>query len=318
MQLIVRPVLVSLVSCFVVVAKCGTLVAQGDDAAMLESLISTREARLSEMIADLKKLSDQVEQRVDYTVGLIAGVTDSTATASKVQRLKSNAIDLLKQGIRLNDVRKRNLEEQRRTGGTGVEPEELTKMIEWIDARIETRKGQITTLAKSLPIREEVDHYLKSTRETSRWRGGRNDTSYEINPEWRHNRKVSALSDVERKELIAAVEDDILRLERSLVSTEETIGKVKSDSVKAILEDDRARISASLETRRAQKADLENPVEPNAKPVGEGDLGWLLVEFDTAVADLKEDVKRLWSLEDNVRAGRADINRLKARAAKAE
>jgi len=173
-------------------------------------------------------------------------------------------------------------------------------------------------LAKSLPIREEVDHYLKSTRETSRWRGGRNDTSYEINPEWRHNRKVSALSDVERKELIAAVEDDILRLERSLVSTEETIGKVKSDSVKAILEDDRARISASLETRRAQKADLENPVEPNAKPVGEGDLGWLLVEFDTAVADLKEDVKRLWSLEDNVRAGRADINRLKARAAKAE
>jgi hypothetical protein len=318
MKSIVRPLLLPVLSCCSLLLLPGPLVAEGEDAATLKSLVAAREVRLGEMIADLKRLSDQVEQRIDQTVNLLAGVTDSTDSASKVQRVKTHAIDLLKQGIMLNDRRKRNLEENRRTGGTGIEPEELTKMIEWIDKRIETRKGQMMTLAKSLPIREEVERYLKTTRETSRWRGNRNDTSYEINPAWRHNRKVSGLSAVERKELIAAVDDDILRLERSLVSTEETIAKVKSESVKAILEDDRARISASLETRRSQKVELENPTQPNTTPVDEEGLAWLLEEFDNAVSDLEVDVQRVRSLEDNVKAGRASINRLKARAEKAE
>ncbi len=300
------------------VAIPEALVAQGGDAATLESLVAAREARLGEMIEDLKRLSDQVEQRVDYTVNLLAGVTDSNETASKVAKVKTNAIDLLKQGILLNDRRKRDLEEQRRTGGTGLSAEELTKMIEWIDRRIETRKGQMMTLAKSLPIREEVERYLKTTRESSRWRRDWNDSSYEVNPEWRHNRKVSGLSAVERKELIAAVDDDIMRLERSLASIEESISKVKSDPVKAILEEDRARVSTSLETRRAQKTELENPVEPNTSPVDEEGLAWLIDEFDTAVADLREDVTRVRALEDNVKAGRANINRLKARAKKEE
>lgn len=191
-------------------------------------------------------------------------------------------------------------------------------MIGWIDTRIEKRKGQIMALAKSLPIREEVERYLKTTRETSLWRGGWNDTSYEINPGWRHNRKVSGLSAVERKELISAVDDDILRLQRSLVSNQEWIDKVTSQSVKAILLEDHARISASLETRMAQKSDLENPVQPDTNPVKEGDLAWLIQEFDDAVTELRVDVERVRSLEDNVRAGRSSINRLKVRAAKAE
>ncbi len=277
-------------------------------------LVASREARLAEMVDDLKRLSEQFEKRVDETVDMLASMADSTDSASKVQGVKTRAIELLKDGIVLNDQRKRSLEEERRIGKSGLSAEEATKMIAWIDQRMEKRKAQMLTLAKSLPIREEVERYLEKPKETSRWRRNEDEASYEINPEWRHNRKVSGLSDVERKELIEAVDKDILSLERSLAGIRESIGKAKSDAVKAILEEDSARVSASLETRRAQKTELENPVKPETKPVDGEELGWLLQEFDHTVADLREDVTRIRKLEDQVRAGRASINRLKATA----
>lgn len=298
-------------------ASAGLLSAAGnEDAEALRGLIASREARLAEMIEDLKRLSDQVEERIDRTVELLASVTDSGETASKVLRVKTSAVDLLKQGVSLNDRRKRDLEEQRRTGGTGVTAEELTKMIAWIDRRIERRKAQMMTLARSLPVREEVERYLKTTEEHSNWRGDWDESSYEINPAWRHNRKVSGLSAVERKELASAVEADILRLERSVASLKEAIAKAKSEEVKAILNEDFARVSASLETRHAQKLELENPVKPDTTPVDEANLAWVVEEFDSAVAELRDDVARVRKLEDNVRAGRANINRLKTRAEK--
>lgn len=87
----------------------GLLPAADDDAAALEQLISTREVRLAEMIEDLKRLSDQVKGRVDQTVDLLASVTDSDESASKVHRVKTSAIELLKKGILLDDRRKRDL-----------------------------------------------------------------------------------------------------------------------------------------------------------------------------------------------------------------
>lgn len=83
--------------------------AADDDAATPKQLISRREVRPAEMIEDLKRLSDQVEGRVDQTVDLLASVTDSDESASQVHRVKSSAIELLKKEILFNDRRKRDL-----------------------------------------------------------------------------------------------------------------------------------------------------------------------------------------------------------------
>jgi len=255
----------------------------------MKSHIEMREARLNEVVEDLKQRGDGIDERIGKIVDSLAALKDSKGSKTRISQLKGEAASGLMSMIEVYQTERRRLVEQAKKDADAP-IESLAALVKRLDARIETRAAQVVKLVDSIPGAKDVKKYESSGG--SYYGNGWGWSNERISDTWRQNRRDGVQSKKARDEARKALESSIGDLERrrdtaaaqlkrnDLTEVEREIQKFELDHVNSVL---RIRRNQLVEVTRPPKA-------PN----------------QTASKDEADDMKALF--EDATKQLSADFN----------
>jgi cell division protein FtsB len=154
--------------------------------------------------------------------------------------------------------------------------------------------AQILQLQKSLPTEKDYDRYKASG---SNWTG----TSYELNEDYVQNKKLTAVTNSQRKEITEGLRKSIARLEqqnRTLQSKGAPAEEIQKNE-------------ALIAERKKQLAVALAPVETPTKQIGGKEAADLDKALNTAIADLKDEFTTLFSRYHTLVRELSSLNRKK-------
>jgi uncharacterized coiled-coil protein SlyX len=272
--------------------------------ANLETHIAQREERLAEWGKDIVELDARIEKRVDELVKMLANLRDSEESKTAVTQLKKDAIEGLKNGIRMYMEKRKAIGEMVRTG-----EESAIGDLAKFDERIIKRVDQIADLTQSIPTHADVDKYESDGG--SYWNGYYNENR-RISDEWRQNRRDTTHSNQLRDETSEALRETLGRLDQRRRSLKDLLenGKI-TESAKKLYTSELGQIAAYEDHLNARLRDVTTSTGGAGQAVGRDqahDIENLIID---ARADLREDVSRLFRSYDQFVKGRAYLTDLK-------
>lgn len=272
--------------------------------ANLEEHIKQREERLAEWGKDIVALDARIEKRVDELVRMLAGVTDSQESRSRISQLKNESIEGLKRGIDMYVAKRKEVSERIRSGDSSSLGD-LGKF----DQRIVKRVDQITELAKSIPTHQDIAKYETTGR--SYWNGYYDENS-RISEEWRQNRRDSIQSDKQRDDVSKALRETLARLDQRRRSLNDLLThRQVTESARELYYTELGQIDAFEDHLNAQLRDLATSTSAGGKAVGRDQAHDIEMLIDDARKDLREDVASLFRAYDQFAKGRAYLEGLK-------
>jgi chromosome segregation ATPase len=276
--------------------------------ANLETHIAQREERLAEWRKDIADLDARIEKRVDELVKMLAGISDSQESGTRVSQLKKESIEGLKRGIQMYVNKRKEIREKVRTGDTSSLGD-LGKF----DERIIKRVDQITELAKSIPTHQDVAKYESSGR--SYWNGYYDENS-RISEDWRQNRRDSRQSDKQRDDVSKALRETLARLDQRRRSLNDLLANREiTDSARQLYYTELGQIDAYEDHLNAQLRDVTTSTSSGGEAVGRDQAHDIELLIDDARKDLREDVASLFRAYDRFAKGRAYLEDLKVNLA---
>ena len=252
----------------------------------LEAHIADRQTRLNEITADIIRLDERVESRVDKIVEKLKTMTDSKDSQVRVAQTKKDAVEGLKKMIEYYVKKRDGLEALIKGGGTAVSADELAGDKAAFDERIEKRVAQVIDLSRSFAEFEEIEKYDKSTQSAWGWSW----TNYSINDDWRHNRKSVRHTDAQKKEIEEALVASIERLERRGVELRKSLAATGlTDGQKEILEADIANNEAMVSRRQLQIEELHSEGAAGTDRVSRNEADRVRRAIEDQAKDLRDD-----------------------------
>ena len=231
----------------------------------LKSHIAMREQRLMEIVSDIRSLDDRNEKRIDSIVTTLANLKDSETSKTRINALKGEVIAGLRKSITIYQGKRREIFERLRNDKSAA-VQALTGDLEKFDARTQKRVDQILELAKSMPVREDVEKYESDGGHY--WNGWYYETT-RISEEWKQNRRQGVATEKSLREIREALQKSITTLESRSASTSGLLkDRNLSDAERAIQEQELGRINAMLENRRQELAELALPPASSATESG--------------------------------------------------
>lgn len=246
--------------------------------ATAQAALAAREQRAALLRDELKALDDRIETRIDALVAALSAIGDSKDSCTKVARMKERTIGSLKNTIAYYQTKRAAMQEELRRPTLRLTDEQKRRAIAVFDARIEKRVAQILALQKSLPTAKEYDRY-EATGST--WAG----TQYTRNDDYDQNRRVTAVTNSQRREIEEGLRHSIARLEQQNRSLR-TAGAPAEEI---------ATNDALIAERKKQLAVALAPVATLTRQVGGNEAADLDQALLTAVADLKGDFTTLFA-----------------------
>ena len=259
--------------------------ARVESVATLKEHIAQREARFEALKKDLLTLDARVEERIDHVVKTLSTLKDSNNSKTRVANLKEEVIDGLRRSITI--YRQKRMEIFQRQRKEQIVPEaELAANIDTFDKRIGKRIGQIMELVKSLPGYEDVPKY---ENDGGSYANGWYEETTRISDEWRQNRRQSAKTDSERRELLAAINKAIDTNDTRRRSYTETLKKTTlSEKDRSIAQQELGRVDALLEDLKNRRREMALPGDTATRELGMSEAS----DIGKMIADSREDLAR--------------------------
>lgn len=282
--------------------------------ATMKDYIAQREARFAVLKQDLLTLDARVEERIDYLVKTLAGLKDSNDSKTKVANLKEDVIAGLRRTITTYRQKRMEIFERQRKEQT-VPEAELAANIDAFDKRIGKRISQIMTLVQSLPGHQDVPKYESDGG--SYYNGWYEETS-RISDEWKQNRRQSANTDAERRDLLkdlnTAIDSNDNR-RRALVESL-TKGKLTAKD-RSIKQQELGRTDALLDNLKQRRRELAVPGGTASQEIGMSEASDVEKMIRDSVGDLSQDFQDIFRKYNDLDKERTRLrgleNNLKAR-----
>jgi hypothetical protein len=248
------------------------------DIAKWEAALAAREQRSDLFRSELKALDARIEARVDSLVAALRAVGDSKDSRTKVARMKEQTIGALKKSISYYQGKRATLQEELRRPTLRLTDEQKRRGIAVFDARMEKRVAQILELQKSLPTEKDYERY-KATGSNA-W-----GTEYAINEDYKQNRRVTAVTNTQRKEIETGLRNSIARIEQ----------QNRTLRANGAPGDEIAKNDVLLAERRQQLAVALAPIETPTRKIGGKEAAGLDKALNTSIADLRQDFDTLFA-----------------------
>lgn len=264
--------------------------------AQWEAAVVAREQRVKLLHDELKELDSRIEGRVDVIVGALRAIGDSKDSRTKVTRMKEDTIERLTKTITYYQTKRATLLEELRKPTLRLTEEQKRKGVAAFDARIDKRVTQILTVQKSLPGHKD---YARYNATGSDWDG---NTTYEDNEDYRQNQRVTAHTDLQRKDIVKKLEDSIKRLEqqsRALMASNAPAPEI-------------SRNDQLLAERRKQRAEALTATATATRGVGKNEAHDLDKALQTAISELSYDFTTLFERYSTYLRELSDLNRARA------
>lgn len=310
-----RPISTALAACFVL-ASSASLHAQNSLApdAMLNAQIRLRESRIATKQELLKSTDARLEKGISDLVTLLQSVNDSPESRTRVTLLKEQVAKALAKSIGYYRQKRQETRGALERPDLGYSPDDLRKGLAALDERIEKRIAQIIELTRSLAVHQEFERYLVEYGD-SRY-GWDDDKKYRKNDDWYQNRRVTGLTDQDRKQVEEALQknlDDLDRRARDLQSRMTTA----TGATKDLLAEDLAHVQQQQANRAEQMSELRVPTASATTNVDLDRARELQSLVKDMSGDLREDFFAIFRLYNELLVERRDLARLQAQAAKA-
>jgi hypothetical protein len=303
----------------------GRLTAQGPESAaaaaapapadaMLSSQIRLREARVESKTQLLKTTDARLEQGIGDLVALLQSANDTPETRTRVTLLKEQVAKALARSIGYYRTKRQETRAAMERQDLGYQPEDLRRGLAALDERIEKRIAQIIELTRSLAVNQEFEKYLVEYDEDhTRW--GEDNKHYHRNEDYDQNRRVSAITDKDRRQVAEALAknmEELDRRERDLVSRMTTA----TGTAKELMEEDLADVRRRQGIRAQQSSELRVPTAAAATGVDLDRARELQALVKDMSDDLREDFFAVFRLYNELLVERRDVARLKGQLAK--
>jgi len=282
--------------------------------ATMKDYIAQREARFAVLKQDLLTLDARVEERIDYLVKTLAGLKDSNDSKTKVANLKEDVIAGLRRTITTYRQKRMEIFERQRKEQT-VPEAELAANIDAFDKRIGKRIGQIMELVQSLPGHQDVPKYES---DGGSYNNGWYEETSRISDEWKQNRRQSANTDAERRDLLkdlnTAIDSNDNR-RRALVESL-TKGKLSAKD-RSIKQQELGRTDALLDNLKQRRRELAVPGDTASRELGMSEASDVEKMIRDSVGDLSQDFQDIFRKYNDLDKERTRLrgleNNLKAR-----
>lgn len=301
------------VSACIVLVLAGPLGAQNQLApdAMLNAQIRLRESRVAAKEELLKTTDARLEKGIADLVALLQSANDSPESRTRVTLLKEQVTKALAKSIGYYRQKRQETRAALERKDLGYSPEDLRKGLAALDERTEKRIAQIIEITRSLAVGQEFEKYLVEYEENDY--GWDDDKQYRKSKDWSQNRRVTALTDQDRKQVQEALDKNIEELdrrERDLKSRLATATGVSKD----LLEEDLANVNRQQGIRAEQASELRIPTADAATAVDLEKARELQALVKDMSDDLREDFFAIFRLYNELLVERRDLARLKAQA----
>lgn len=282
--------------------------ARKESVATLETYIAQRENRLAEWGKDIVALDTRIEKSIDELVKILAGVRDSQESGTRVSQLKKEAIEGLKNGLRVYQNKRKEVREEVRTGETSALGD-LGKF----DQRIIKRVDQIVELTKSIPSHEDVKKYESDGG--SYWDGYYSENN-RISEDWKQNRRDSVASKKQRDDSNKALRQAIERLDQRRTSLKDLLAnRDLTASAKQLYTTELGQVDAYEDHLQSQLRSLATGSDGGGRAIGRDQASDIEDLIADARRDIREDVARLFRSYDQFAKGREYLAQLKERLA---
>lgn len=281
----------------------------------IEGHIQERRDRLEEVGADVLRLDDRLETKVDNIVNKLASLKDSEGSRRRVSQLKMAAMeDLVKNAKEYQSKRAELIRELRKDKPT--QPKDYVEGdVKIVDERVEKRVEQVLLLSKSFSQERDVKKYTGGGGGYYGWGGGWNNNE-RVSEEWRQNNRDKSMNKKQRDAVKAALEKSITRYESLANGVEQKLkGTEISAEYRALLESESKHYEKVLENRKRQLADFVLVEAPNTKAISQRAALDIEHALDDAVNDFDSDIRLIKQKYAEVKAERQRIQKLEVNLA---
>ena len=264
----------------------------------VERQIEEREIRASELTQDIVQLDQRIEGRIDRILEQLESMKDSKESGTRVVRMKEEAIEGLRESIRLYGSKRRELKLEAYSQDPTIDRDTLFSVMDKYDARIEKRVDQIVELAQTFAAHKDLPKYEYSR--SNGWRGWSWETTRD-NPEYEQNRKQTIHTDQTRQELIDALGKSIEGLDRRNREIGEIMKKEITSQYRELLQHELDQNNNLIVMREEQVGLMRNPPEDSGTTTSTDSAMKVGHWIEDLVGDIQADMDEMF----------ADINELK-------
>lgn len=281
--------------------------------AMVQAQIRLRESRVAAKEELLRTTDARLEKGIAELVGLLQSANDSAESRTRVTLLKEQVAKSLAKSIGYYRQKRQETRAALERPDLGYAPDDLRKGLAALDERIEKRIAQIIEITRSLAVHQEFEKYLVEYDDDERgW--DRDHKHYRKSEEWSQNRRVTALTDQDRRQVEEALQknlEELDRRERDLKSRLAAATGVTKD----LLEEDLAAVQRQQGIRAEQASELRVPTAASATSVDLERARELQSLVKDMSDDLREDFFDIFRLYNELLVERRDLARLKGQVA---
>lgn len=283
--------------------------------ATLKQSIAQREARYAAVKKDLQALDDRVEERVAYLVKTLTELQDSSNSMTKVTNIKEDAIAGLRRSITV--YRQKRMEIFERQRKEQIVPEaELAANIDAFDTRIGKRMEQIMELVKSMPGYREVPKYESAGG--SSYGNGWYEENSRISDDWKQNRRQSAKTDVERRDLLKDINQAIDTAQRRRSALGESLKGTLSTKERSLSEQELGRVDAQLDNLIQRRREIAVPGEGGGREISMTEASDIEDMIRDSSRDLQDDFSEIFRKYDALDKERTRIRAIEKNLAARE
>ena len=123
--------------------------------------IAMRQARLDEVVQELKETGDGIDQRIGRITTSLSNMKDSQSSKTRISMLKGSAANELMGLVERYQVERRRLVEQAKKD-SDAPVEAIAAIVRHIDERVNKRAADVVKLLDSIPGAKDVKKYQSS------------------------------------------------------------------------------------------------------------------------------------------------------------
>lgn len=280
---------------------------------MLNAQIRLRESRVAAKQELLKTTDERLESGIAQLVALLQAANDSPETRIRVTLLKEQVAKALAKSIGYYRQKRQDTRGALERPDLDYQPEDLRRGLAALDERIEKRITQIIEITRSLEVHKEFEKYLVEYEDSDY--GWDDNKRYRKSKDWAQDRRVTALTDQDRRLVEDALTkniEDLDRRERDLKSRLTTA----TGAAKDLMEEDLADVNRQQGIRASQLSELKVPTAEAAAGVDMERAKELQALVKDMSEDLREDFFAIFRLYNELLVERRDLARLKEKASK--
>ncbi|NOX99266.1 MAG: hypothetical protein GXP30_05995 [Verrucomicrobia bacterium] len=253
---------------------------------VVEQRLERQDGRVSDLRSELVRLDGRIEKEVDQIVKALEKVGDSKDSRTRVAQTKGKVIEGLKKSIDIYQQKRSQVRAQLAKHRSDLEKAELEGDMKKFDEMSEKRIAQIMELSKSLTTHEDYKKY-DTYASSNYWNSGWGNVQ-EKNEDFVQNKRVTTITDKERKEVLNALKKSIADLGSQNRALKGRLDSPNFASQKDLIQEDIARNQQAIGRREAQLEGLLTSSQPTTSPISRTAAH----EMELMIRDIADDIKR--------------------------